>query len=243
MYFDDPIYLDRSSFEDLMVDTDQHRICWMYHDILSHPRIAWMFDKYAGKGTPIREAWTTMAWVAAGHQEDSFYLLFKWYEDFFDPPQRSDLYFLQREEGPEGEVRVRFLNRDFQNKLDLRDRVWCESFPSRVSQNASYFFGETKFDSNPVGRILQLLDANPGRELECFDWHFGRRSDGEKSLLCTTISAYFRSVQAIREILYGLVDSDGRAAEGRRPMHTSDLLDLLTPLSVGVEEARLPELE
>ena len=78
MYFDDPIYLDRSSFEDLMVDTDQHRICWMYHDILSHPRIAWMFDKYAGKGTPIREAWTTMAWVAAGHQEDSFYLLFKW---------------------------------------------------------------------------------------------------------------------------------------------------------------------
>ena len=49
MYFDDPIYLDRSSFEDLMVDTDQHRICWMYHDILSHPRIAWMFDKYAGK--------------------------------------------------------------------------------------------------------------------------------------------------------------------------------------------------
>ena len=178
MYFDDPIYLDRSSFEDLMVDTDQHRICWMYHDILSHPRIAWMFDKYAGKGTPIREAWTTMAWVAAGHQEDSFYLLFKWYEDFFDPPQRSDLYFLQREEGPEGEVRVRFLNRDFQNKLDLRDRAWCESFPSRVSQNASYFFGETKFDSNPVGRILQLLDANPGRELECFDWHFGRRSMG-----------------------------------------------------------------
>ena len=38
------------------------------------------------------------------------------------------------------------------------------------------------------------------------------------------------------------MDSDGRAAEGRRPMHTSDLLDLLTPLSVGVEEARLPEL-
>lgn len=130
-------------------------------------------------------------------------------------------------------MRVRFLNRDFQNKLDLRDRAWCESFPSRVSQNASYFFGETKFDSNPVGRILQLLDANPGRELECFDWHFGRRSDGEKSLLCTTISAYFRSVQAIREILYGLVDSDGRAAEGRRPMHTSDLLDLLTPCPWG----------
>ena len=26
MCFDDPIYLDRGSFEDLMVDTDQHRI-------------------------------------------------------------------------------------------------------------------------------------------------------------------------------------------------------------------------
>ena len=191
MYFDDPIYLDRSSFEDLMVDTDQHRICWMYHDILSHPRIAWMFDKYAGKGTPIREAWTTMAWVAAGHQEDSFYLLFKWYEDFFDPPQRSDLYFLQREEGPEGEVRVRFLNRDFQNKLDLRDRAWCESFPSRVSQNASYFFGETKFDSNPVGppqrwgevpavyhhfRLFPQRASHPGNPV----WFGGQRWQGRR---------------------------------------------------------------
>ena len=142
MCFDDPIYLDRGSFEDLMVDTDQHRICWMYHDILSHPRIAWLFDKYAGKGTPIREAWTTMAWVAAGYQEDSFYLLFKWYEDFYDPPQRSDLYFVERE-GPDGEIRVRFLNRDFQNKLERRELAWCESFPVRVSQNASYFFGDS----------------------------------------------------------------------------------------------------
>ena len=168
MCFDDPIYLDRGSFEDLMVDTDQHRICWMYHDILSHPRIAWLFDKYAGKGTPIREAWTTMAWVAAGYQEDSFYLLFKWYEDFYDPPQRSDLYFVERE-GPDGEIRVRFLNRDFQNKLERRELAWCESFPVRVSQNASYFFGDSKFDANPVGRILQLLGRNAGRELECFD--------------------------------------------------------------------------
>ena len=165
MCFDDPIYLDRGSFEDLMVDTDQHRICWMYHDILSHPRIAWLFDKYAGKGTPIREAWTTMAWVAAGYQEDSFYLLFKWYEDFYDPPQRSDLYFVERE-GPDGEIRVRFLNRDFQNKLERRELAWCESFPVRVSQNASYFFGDSKFDANPVGRILQLLGRNAGRELE-----------------------------------------------------------------------------
>ena len=241
MCFDDPIYLDRGSFEDLMVDTDQHRICWMYHDILSHPRIAWLFDKYAGKGTPIREAWTTMAWVAAGYQEDSFYLLFKWYEDFYDPPQRSDLYFVERE-GPDGEIRVRFLNRDFQNKLERRELAWCESFPVRVSQNASYFFGDSKFDANPVGRILQLLGRNAGRELECFDWYFGRRSDGEKSRLCATIAAYFRSVQAIREILFSLVASDGKTPEGSRHMRADDLLEILKPVSAQIDEERLPAL-
>ena len=241
MCFDDPIYLDRGSFEDLMVDTDQHRICWMYHDILSHPRIAWLFDKYAGKGTPIREAWTTMAWVAAGYQEDSCYLLFKWYEDFYDPPQRSDLYFVERE-GPDGEIRVRFLNRDFQNKLERRELAWCESFPVRVSQNASYFFGDSKFDANPVGRILQLLGRNAGRELECFDWYFGRRSDGEKSRLCATIAAYFRSVQAIREILFSLVASDGKTPEGSRHMRGDDLLEILKPVSAQIDEERLPAL-
>lgn len=108
-------------------------------------------------------------------------------------PSASDLYFVERE-GPDGEIRVRFLNRDFQNKLERRELAWCESFPVRVSQNASYFFGDSKFDANPVGRILQLLGRNAGRELECFDWYFGRRSDGEKSRLCATIAAYFRSV-------------------------------------------------
>ena len=39
MPFDDPIYLDRDSFEELMVDTDEHRLCWMYHDLLSSARI------------------------------------------------------------------------------------------------------------------------------------------------------------------------------------------------------------
>ena len=141
MCFDDPIYLDRGSFEDLMVDTDQHRICWMYHDILSHPRIAWLFDKYAGKGTPIREAWTTMAWVAAGYQEDSFYLLFKWYEDFYDPPQRSDLYFWLEREGPDGEIPGPFLgSRIFQNKLERRELAWCESFPRPRQPERQLFF-------------------------------------------------------------------------------------------------------
>lgn len=242
MCFNDPIYLDLGSFEELMVDTDQHRICWMYHDILSHPQIAWMFDKYAGKGTPIREAWTTMAWVAAANQEDSFYLLFKWYEDFYGPPQRSDLYLIEREEGAEGEIRVRFLNRDFQQKLDNRGQEWFNSFLIRVSENASFFFGESDFESNPVGRLLRLLENNPGRELECLDWHLGRRSDREKSLLCATVSAYFRIVQAIREILFSLVASDGRWGPENGHMPAGELLDLLRTVSARIDGERLPEL-
>lgn len=243
MYFDDPIYLAPGSFEALMADTDQHRICWMYHDILSHPRIAWMFDKYAGKGTPIREAWTTMAWVAAGCQENSCYLLFKWYEDFYGPPQRSDLYFLTREGGPEGEFRVRYLNRDFQEKLSPREQDWFDSFPGRVSDNATRFFGESNFQTDPVGRACRLLANNPGRELECFDWHLGRRSDGEKSRMCATLSAYFCSIQAVREILFRLVDSDSRASLSSQHMPAEELLDMLRALSGKVEAQRLPVLE
>ena len=65
--------------------------------------------------------------------------------------------------------------------------------------------------------FYQLLGRNAGRELECFDWYFGRRSDGEKSRLCATIAAYFRSVQAIREILFSLVASDRQDAGGKPP--------------------------
>ena len=140
------------------------------------------------------------------------------------------------------DMRVRFLNRGFQNKLDRRELAWCESFPVRVSQNASYFFGDSKFDANPVGRILQLLGRNAGRELECFDWYFGRRSDGEKSRLCATIAAYFRSVQAIREILFSLVASDGKTPEGSRHMRADDLLEILKPVSAQIDEERLPAL-
>ena len=68
MPFDDPIYLDRDSFEELMVDTDEHRLCWMYHDLLSSARIAWLLDESAGKGSDVHESWASMAWVAAGHQ-------------------------------------------------------------------------------------------------------------------------------------------------------------------------------
>ena len=77
MCFDDPIYLDQSAFDDLVSDTEQNRICWMHHDILSDTKIARMFDQYAGAGDARLEDWTSMAWVAAGRQEGSFYLLFK----------------------------------------------------------------------------------------------------------------------------------------------------------------------
>ena len=61
MPFDDPIYLDRDSFEELMVDTDEHRLCWMYHDLLSSARIAWLLDESAGKGSDVHESWASMA--------------------------------------------------------------------------------------------------------------------------------------------------------------------------------------
>ena len=72
MPFDDPIYLDRDSFEELMVDTDEHRLCWMYHDLLSSARIAWLLDESAGKGSDVHESWASMAWVAAGTSRGAF---------------------------------------------------------------------------------------------------------------------------------------------------------------------------
>ena len=44
MPFDDPIYLDWNSFDELMLETDELRLCWMYHDVLSRARVAWVLD-------------------------------------------------------------------------------------------------------------------------------------------------------------------------------------------------------
>ena len=241
MSFDDPIYLDRTSLELLMDDTDQHRICWMYHDVLSDPKIAWMFDRYAGKGTPMREAWTTMAWVAAAQQEDSFYLLFKWYADFYGPPQRGDLYLVERDQGPGGELRVRYLNMYFQHKLGPQGRAWCASFLGRVSQNASGFFGETDFESNVVGKLIRVLEINPGRELEAFDRYLKSRDDLAKGQQCATISAYFQAVQAVGEIIYDMVVTDGGETRVHH-MHARELLEILNRISdetTGAEDKRI----
>ena len=241
MSFDDPIFLDRSSLELLMDDTDQHRICWMYHDVLSDPKIAWMFDKYAGKGTPAREAWTTMAWVAAARQEESFYLLFKWYADFYGPPQRSDLYLVEREQGPDGELRVRSLNLDFQQKLGPQGQAWAGSLWGRIGRNAVSFFGETEFESNVVDRLIRVLDMNPGQELEAFDRYLGAWSDLSKGQQCATISAYFLGIQAVEEIIYHIVITDG-GENAVHHMHTDELLEIISRLSDGTRGQRTGQL-
>ena len=241
MPFDDPIYLDRDSFEELMVDTDEHRLCWMYHDLLSSARIAWLLDESAGKGSDVHESWASMAWVAAGHQPGSFYLLYKWYEDSWGPPQRSDLYYVEPG-GSAGDLRVRALDQSFREKLNRRELAWCDSFPARVSRNAAYFFGDQDFWISQMETLLQVAQSSPGQELAAFDRYFGRRPDGEKAMLGGTMSAYFRSIEAVRSVLYGLLESDGRLASAGHYLGTEALLAALRPLTDAVDVRMLPDL-
>lgn len=234
MFFDEPINLDPGSFEDLMVDTDQHRICWMYHDILSQARIAWLFDQYAGERTSICKTWTTMAWVAAACQPDSFYLLFKWYGDRYDRPQRSDLYFVQRVQGQE---RVRFLHWDHRHRLPPRVQDWFDRFPGRVSDNASFFVGDSDFGLHPIGHILRFVGKDLERVMEKFDWYFCCRSDWENALLCATIAAYFHCVQAAQEMVAKLLPDD----LGRLPVR--ELVERLKPAVGQLKEEQIPVLD
>lgn len=241
MPFDDPIYLDRDSFEELMVDTDEHRLCWMYHDLLSSARIAWLLDESAGKGSDVHESWASMAWVAAGHQPGSFYLLYKWYEDSWGPPQRSDLYYVEPG-GSAGDLRVRALDQSFREKLNRRELAWCDSFPARVSRNAAYFFGDQDFWISQMETLLQVAQSSPGQELAAFDRYFGRRPDGEKAMLGGTMSAYFHSIEAVRSVLYGLLESDGRLASAGHYLGAEALLAALRPLTDAVDVRMLPDL-
>ncbi|MDO4516657.1 MAG: hypothetical protein Q4C76_05950 [Bacillota bacterium] len=241
MCFDDPIFLDHDAFDDLMADTERHRICWMYHDILSDPKIARMFADCAGHGRPVREAWTTMAWVAAGQQENSFYLLFKWYTDFYGPPERGDLYYIERDQGFEGEMRVRLLDMDLLKELGRRGMELCNGLWNRISENASYYFGESDYETNAMAHILHLLDDNPGQELETFDWYLGRQSDGEKAAQCLTIAAYFHGVQSVKEMIYHIVVTDGGESDVHN-LHTRDFLEILNRITAAVDGKRLSEL-
>ncbi|MBQ9851597.1 MAG: hypothetical protein IJO69_02555 [Ruminiclostridium sp.] len=241
MCFDDPIYLDQSAFDDLVSDTEQNRICWMHHDILSDTKIARMFDQYAGAGDARLEDWTSMAWVAAGRQEGSFYLLFKWYADFYGPPERGDLYYIETGRRGDREARVRKLEPAFLQELGRQGQVVCQSFLSKVSENAIDYFGENEFEFSQISRILRLLDENPDQELEAFDWFFHRETDSQKAAHCATVAAFFRSVQTVEEIVYRVVETDGREYAVHH-MHTGDFLAILNFISASIDTRRLPEL-
>ena len=241
MCFDDPIYLDQMAFDDLIADTEQHRICWMHHDILSDTRIARMFHQYAGSGDAHLADWTSMAWVAAGRQEGSFYLLFKWYADFYGPPEGGDLYYFEAGRRGREEVRVRKVEIPFLQELGRQGLTLWQSMLSKVSENAIDFFGENEFEFSQIGRILALLDENPGQELEAFDWYFDRETDSEKSAHCATVAAFFRSVQAVEEIVYRVVETDGREYAVHH-MHTGDFLSILNFISAAIDTRRLTEL-
>ena len=92
-----------------------------------------------------------------------------------------------------------------------------------------------------MGRILQLLGRNAG-QLELFELVFLAGASDGRSPGCATIAAYFRSVQAIREILFSLVASDGKTPEGSRHMRADDQLEILKPVSAQIDEERLPAL-
>lgn len=241
MCFDDPIYLDQSAFDDLVADTEQHRICWMHHDILSDTKIARMFVQYAGSGDARLEDWTIMAWVAAARQEHSFYLLFKWYADFYGPPERGDLYYVETGRRGAEEVRVRKVAPAFQQELGRQGQAMCQAFLSKVSENAVSFFGENDFQFSQISRILRLLDDSPGEELAAFDWFFHRETDSQKAAHCATVAAYFRSIQAVEEIVYRVVETDGREYAVHH-MHTGDFLTILNFISSAIDTQRLPEL-
>ena len=241
MCFDDPIYLDQMAFDDLISDTEQHRICWMHHDILSDTRIARMFHQYAGSGDAHLADWTSMAWVAAGRQEGSFYLLFKWYADFYGPPEGGDLYYFEAGRRGREEVCVRKVETPFLQELGRQGLTLWQSMLSKVSENAIDFFGENEFEFSQIGRILALLDENPGQELEAFDWYFDRETDSEKSAHCATVAAFFRSVQAVEEIVYRVVETDGREYAVHH-MHTGDFLSILNFISAAIDTRRLTEL-
>lgn len=182
-----------------------------------------------------------MAWVAAGRQENSFYLLFKWYADFYGPPERGDLYYIERDQGPDGEVRVRLLNMDFLRDLGPRGQALCNNLWNKVSENATFYFGESDFETNAIGRILRLLDDNPGQELEAFDWYLGKYSDGEKAAQCVTIAAYFHGVQSVKEIIYNIVVTDGGETDIHH-LHTREFLEILNRLTASIDGKRLSEL-
>lgn len=237
MYFDDPITLDHDAFLDLMADTEQHRLCWMYHEALSDRRLAGLFADRGGAGRPDRRAETAMAWVAAGRRENSFYLLFKWYADFCGPPARGDLYYIRRDQGPDGALRVHPVRMNALLALGRQGEAMCQDLWHRISENAIEAFGETELETTAMEKLLTLLDGNPGRELAMFDWYLGRLSDGQKAAQCATIAAYFQGIQTGEALLY-----DRLVAQEEADPDTRAILAALRRLTGDLDAKRLSEL-
>ena len=175
MYVEEPIKFNREEFTLLIEDTDRHRICWMYHDVLSDQQIALLFTRLVGEEQEDRENQTVMAWVAPCQQENSCYLLFKWYNDFYDPPARIDLYLLRRQGSNSGELIVQPIQMVFANRLTEKGKVWYRNLWGKVSENVSWFFGEADFEEEAMLHILQQVTSRRGHEMELFEQYYSKR--------------------------------------------------------------------
>ena len=234
MYIEAPIKLSREDFILLMEETNRHRICWMYHDVLSDQQIARLFTRLAR--IEEEEDWqeqTVMAWVAPCRQENSYYLLFKWYSDFYDPPERIELFLVHRQPGTGGEPVLRLVEMAFTAQLNERGLNWYRNLWGMVSDNVSWFFGEEDFEENAMRHILQKVASHRGEEMEVFEWYYRRRSDGELSLQCRTLEAYFRCIGVVMEMVHSTLEARGEPA-GDDP-YTQMLWGILERMSAVVE--------
>lgn len=235
MYVEEPIKLNREDFNLLMEDTDLHRICWMYHDILSDQQIALLFSRLTGKKEE-REHRAVMAWVAPCQQKNSYYLLFKWYDNFYDPPKRIDLYLLNGEESGEEELVLYPVQMTFANRMTEKEENWYRNLWGKVSDNAEWFFGETDFEEDALSSVLRQLMTRRGQEMELFEKYYYRRSDGELCIQCRAIATYFRSIQAVVDLIHIALE-DG----GRKQSNSLDLKGVLEKMSAVTDLSRMGE--
>lgn len=226
MYVEDPIKLNREEFTLLMEDTDRHRICWMFHDVLSDQQIARLFSRLGRTVDENGENQTVMAWVAPCQKENCQYLLFKWYDDFYDPPERIELFILSRQPGNGGEPIIQPVQMGFSHQLGERGANWYRNMWGLVSDNAGWFFGEADFEEEAMIHILQQVTSSRGQEMEVFEWYYHHRSDGELSLQCRAIEAYFRSIQIVDEVIRSILeDPDAYRISDASAQVLNDILD------------------
>ena len=239
MYVEDSIKLSREDFVLLIEDTDRHRICWAYHDILSDPKIALLFARLAREEIGDRENQTVMTWVAHCQQENSYYLLFKWYKNFYDPPENIDLYVLHRRGSDTGGLVVQPVQMTFASRLSEKGRTWYRNLWGKVSENVSWFFGEADFEGDGLLHFFQYVLSCRGKEQETFERRYEDRSDGELSVQCRAVEAYFRSIQAVDEVIHATIEEMGR--DKPKPDLLRTLRGILERISTMVDLSRMDE--